>query len=865
LSTMISNSASTNVINKMESIDTREMLETAIKTIGELSGEEWSNYNPADPGITILENLCYGLLDQNYKGDFSIEDLMTQSDGNIPFRDHLHLPDQVMFTNPVTLQDFRKLLIDRTRGIRNVWIEPIKTPGAFQGSYKVQYDLSDEFKLKLLGRTKKNRKLETPFSLKRQLHDIHFGIAGLLYMHRNLGEIFLKPECLAPRSYWINGHFYIKTGEDVEKTLARIYFQLNNYCSQYVTFHTYGEMKDKGYEVSEIMDGPRLNHGFIESDQLTSRPSELDFRKLVNVLLDESYVEQVASFSCFPAGKNEQANQTFVKIPKGTVPFFNYTCAAHDLNRRYYTVYYGGKRLKQIDQSLLNSYYEDLVEVLIPEGYFLPTNLGPVKPIGRYRNLKKFYSIQALFPSAYGLATDHDFSELPTERRGQIKQLKGFLMIIEQLIANHQNHLANINDTLSFDSYVEVGNPLCHSAEPKGLYHVPAARHLIKAFDVFNLQSQYLDEYPHTTWKLFCKDKSNDYISALSQANIHTSRDIKQRADLLAFRMATLGEEVDLSALVKFNPKYGDYDLARVEMASNTLKNYEGISGNVTRSYFELEDDGEQKVENEMFSGLERKLDLSFQITGYYDAFVERINKALKDGDPFLKIQNKPSIDGKKLNISYYDESIITTPHTHKDSDKTLKYHLSILQKLIDETKGFVLIDNSLLISLLPDDEWTVKVGNKPVVVRSPHTGVKSHQYSHKKALHLLEKYKDKFDGKASVQSTRKGRKTHHVSSISPYFLNQVSVFLPDWLDVLKEPAFKRGFTEALAVNGPMHLEYNIVYLGAKAMSNLLVYRRRLMGILRHVQKGMGLGEHYYSQLQEIIDFVVEQSKKQTG
>lgn len=85
----------------------------------------WTDYNTHDPGITILEALCYAITDIAYRTGKDIKDLLTTEEipaGKNPF------PDQSFFTarsiltvNPLTPNDYRRLLIDQ-EGIRNAWI-----------------------------------------------------------------------------------------------------------------------------------------------------------------------------------------------------------------------------------------------------------------------------------------------------------------------------------------------------------------------------------------------------------------------------------------------------------------------------------------------------------------------------------------------------------------------------------------------------------------------------------------------------------------------------------------------------------------------------------------------------------------------
>ncbi len=89
--------------------------------IAQMGSPKWTDYNVHDPGITILEALCYAITDLSYRIGWNIEDILAPKPAS-PY------PNQAFFTarkiltvNPVTPDDFRRLLIDLAR-VRNAWI-----------------------------------------------------------------------------------------------------------------------------------------------------------------------------------------------------------------------------------------------------------------------------------------------------------------------------------------------------------------------------------------------------------------------------------------------------------------------------------------------------------------------------------------------------------------------------------------------------------------------------------------------------------------------------------------------------------------------------------------------------------------------
>lgn len=94
--------------------------------IEQMGSRLWTDYNTHDPGITILEALCYTITDLAYRTGWEIKDILAPAtpaaDQDQPY------PNQPFFTareiltvNPWTPDDFRHLLIDLER-VRNAWV-----------------------------------------------------------------------------------------------------------------------------------------------------------------------------------------------------------------------------------------------------------------------------------------------------------------------------------------------------------------------------------------------------------------------------------------------------------------------------------------------------------------------------------------------------------------------------------------------------------------------------------------------------------------------------------------------------------------------------------------------------------------------
>src|SRR5450631_578483 len=103
-------------------LDFATLRQQAMSQLEQMSSGTWSDFNLHDPGITIMEVLCYTLTDIAYRSSYSIPDLLAGG-GADPY-ESLHLAPAILPCHPVTLADMRRLVLD-VEGVKNAWIEPV--------------------------------------------------------------------------------------------------------------------------------------------------------------------------------------------------------------------------------------------------------------------------------------------------------------------------------------------------------------------------------------------------------------------------------------------------------------------------------------------------------------------------------------------------------------------------------------------------------------------------------------------------------------------------------------------------------------------------------------------------------------------
>lgn len=119
----------------IRSMDFNYLKEEGIRRIQELSGKIWTDYNVHDPGVMMLEVLCYALTDLGYRTSFDMKDLLASNpNDNINDGYQFFTARQILHNNPLTILDFRKLIMDvsvladedneysEIIGIKNAWL-----------------------------------------------------------------------------------------------------------------------------------------------------------------------------------------------------------------------------------------------------------------------------------------------------------------------------------------------------------------------------------------------------------------------------------------------------------------------------------------------------------------------------------------------------------------------------------------------------------------------------------------------------------------------------------------------------------------------------------------------------------------------
>ena len=422
-------------------LDYTGLRQEGIELIARLAGKRWTDFNSHDPGITILEALCYALTDLGYRINYDMRDLIASHEGD-PYLS-LFSPDKILTCNPVTATDLRKLMIDLD-GVRNAWIEEVQTPEP-----ALFYDSSDQT-LYLESAVQREAVpirgvcrvlIETDQT--RTASEVLQDVSERLHACRNLCQDFLQPIILPLQLIMVRAVVEIGDGEEPAKLFAEICRVLADFISPRVRLYSLAEMRDRGKSIDEILDGPVLQNGFIDTAELegTERATAIRVSDLIQLIMDLQGVVAVHSItvSLVDAGGTEgEAEPWYLELDAGSSPCLS---ASPDIRlvRGQIT------RSRQTEIQTLTDRQVAASRKPLPE---LERDL--ILDPGRDRHIEQYYSVQHHLPAVYGIGAQGLPATVSDVRKSQAKQLKAYLMFFDQILANYFSQIAHAKDLFSF-------------------------------------------------------------------------------------------------------------------------------------------------------------------------------------------------------------------------------------------------------------------------------------------------------------------------------------------------------------------------------------------------------------------------------
>jgi hypothetical protein len=421
-------------------LDYGKIRSEALECVQKLAGEIWTDYNEHDPGVTTLEQLCYALTELSYRAALPLPDLLAGHDGRIDLRRQaLFGPRQILPSDALTPNDYRRLLVDRVEGLGNAWLTPWRSPdAALDGLYDIALYAPSTPACVCEG--------DPPDPIIRQA-------LGVYARHRGLCEDVHRIVLLRPLRATIHATVLIEGTQPPEEIMAELLYRAGQFLAPELRRTSLSDLITKGRAPSEIFAGPLLRNGFIENSELTPRDDRIDLKKLVEVIAGCRGVMSVNELSVrIGRTSYELGAADAIPVPVGHILKID---AGPDAKL---------PPIRLVRQGCICRLEPARVHHELARHLRTHRRVYPLAreyehhfaaPRGRHRDLAQYTSIQEQYPAVYGIGQDGLEASASPLRRAQAKQLKGYLAVFEQLMADYLAQLAHVCDLLSTDATLD--------------------------------------------------------------------------------------------------------------------------------------------------------------------------------------------------------------------------------------------------------------------------------------------------------------------------------------------------------------------------------------------------------------------------
>lgn len=536
-------------ITTNDALDFHFLRKEGISYLEKLGGNLWTDFNSHDPGITILEMLCYAITDLGMRIETPLENLLASKDAALSIHKQFYKASEIFPTKPVNQLDYRKLFID-IEGVKNCWLRKYdKTVHvdcknnqlSYQDFNEITTEFKKEFKLKglytLLVDLEEGYSEESVFNtIKKEYH-----------ANRNLCEDLVKIKPVDTQEVAICANIEVHPEVDEEWVYANIMYEIENYLSPSLQFYSVAQMLDKAYTTDAIFEGPILENGFIDDDELKGAElrKEVRLSDIMKIIMNIEGVKLIKDIAVgFCDDDLVQDNKWVVCIDPDKKPIlcskstFNFSKGFLPLNLNY---------------TRAEKYLEEIKEDAVAAQQLSNADKVLTIPKGTTFGSEEYTTIQNDFPDTYGIGQEGLSVHVSNEKRANAKQLKAYLTFFDQILASYFKHLSQVKTLLSV------------SGEETRSYFTQAVKD-IKDFD--DLVAEYPDSDENELTKLLL-DKFDNNIERRNSILDHLIARFAERFGEYTFIMKALyGRATDEIVLSNKEAFLKDYKVISSERGS---------------------------------------------------------------------------------------------------------------------------------------------------------------------------------------------------------------------------------------------------------------------------------------------------------
>ena len=427
-------------------LDYAALLRQGIAELERLAGDPWTDFNAHDPGITLLDSICYALTDLGYRTFHPIPDLLAEAGPDAKLG--LFTPAEVLTTAAVTPDDLRRVVLD-VPGVKNAWIEKVALPDP-----QLRYDAAAKTVTIDAGQTPSiASEAVIPTGLWRVLveksdledpnsSNLRRAVAQRLHANRPLCEDFDDIVVLEPMPVAVNASIEIGETENGNDVLLGILERVGALISPAVAFQSLDRALAAGLSFDQAFEGPALERGFVDGASLPAadRRVALHTSDVIQEIMAVPGVRAVRTISLARAGGTTQE--------AWSLPLDSSGAARLDLDASRLELVKDRRPVAVSAAAVADAYRIAARQArLFP---LLPRASRDLIPVpGRFRDVTAYLPLETDLPRIYGIGAGALPETAEPARQAKANQLRAYLTLLDQLLANEYSQLGQLGSLFS--------------------------------------------------------------------------------------------------------------------------------------------------------------------------------------------------------------------------------------------------------------------------------------------------------------------------------------------------------------------------------------------------------------------------------
>ncbi len=562
-------------------LDFVELYRQGIRSLEKLSGKFWNDFDLHDPGVSILEQLCYSLVDLSFRSSFDVEQILLSSNREL----NIFQPSEIFTCNTLTSIDIRKQLIHDIPELNNVWVLPVsEKESSFKGIYDLWLDL------------------EKPQTDKEELKRLRKKVRKAFCRNRNLCEDLSSVRILKPLYIKIYASIEIDDAFSVEDVYAEILFKISNFFRPSVGIYSFDSISECAFP-EQIYEGPALKEGYIKDEELTDKPNRILVSDLIKLITD---VEGVNAVQKIQLGCGNEIYDDQIIIPEENIPYLQNIIEFDVIDGIFISS--GNFTYKRINIETLN---RKLNILLAKTNQLLRLKTKEKVEKKQAWEIDTYTSIQNDMPEVYGIGELGLRNSDTPERKAGAKQLKAYLLLFEQIMANYLSQLSNIASLFSYPIDEQSYNF-------QFLEKIPRIKEVLMDKKGSHIQHPFFEK----------NQIPKNYKEGLPKLIAKFDDFIERQNRFMDFLLAINGEKFYTHALKQTNTYYNkkEFELQLLKYKQGLLFNLTEINKNRSKAYDYLSEHSQHAL-----SGLQTKTAL---LLGFESHFGESLEEGLHE--PFI-------------------------------------------------------------------------------------------------------------------------------------------------------------------------------------------------------------------------------------